>query len=63
VVDIPLTRREFLKLLSSAAAAAAAAFVLSTFGFKSIFDNLKMQNNNSGGRARAKNHRSGGRLE
>jgi hypothetical protein len=54
VVDIPLTRREFLKLLSSAAA--AAAFVLSTFGFKSIFDNLKMQNNNSGGRARAKNH-------
>jgi hypothetical protein len=63
VVDIPLTRREFLKLLGSGA---ATVFALSTFGFNSIiFDNPKMQNNNnnSGGRARANNHRSGGRLQ
>jgi hypothetical protein len=62
MVDIPLTRREFLKLLGSG----ATVLVLATFGFNSIFNNPKMQNNNNnknGGRARAKNHRSGGRLQ
>jgi hypothetical protein len=51
VVDIPLTRREFLKLLGSG----ATLLVLATFGFNSIFNNPKMQNNNNknGGRVSA----------
>jgi hypothetical protein len=42
VVDIPLSRREFLKLLGSG----ATGLVLATFGFNnSIFNHPKMQNN------------------